>query len=329
MKEKPQNKILQIAYAFQESRILLSAIELDIFSQIPKSDGVSGKFLSEKLNLNQRACERLCNALCAMEVLSKKASLYFHTKDSYRLLHHSSSEFVAGLYHTNHTWDNWNNLSDIVRHGKPLQKTNFEKQKPYWVKAFIGAMHDRAKRQATSQLADIDVSNVEKMLDVGGGSGAFSMQFVRKNKKIQATVFDLPTVTPITDQYILDEGYKDNISTVNGDYLSDPIEGTYDLIFLSAVIHSNSSEQNQLLIEKCYNVLNSGGRIIIQDFLMNPDRSGPLKSATFAINMLVATSKGDTYTEEEISSWLKKSGFTNIQRKDVPFMVSQIIGSKE
>jgi SAM-dependent methyltransferase len=161
---------------------------------------------------------------------------------------------------------------------------------------------------------------------VGGGSGAYAMAFVKARSNINAAVFDLPNVIPITRGYIEKEGLADKIKTIEGDYTVDPLGKGYDLIFLSAIIHSNSIEVNMKLLKKCLEALNPGGQVVIQDFIMDENRTTPLSGALFALNMLVSTEAGDTYTESEVRDWMTAAGLSSIKRIDTPFVTTLIYG---
>ncbi|MBU0763456.1 MAG: methyltransferase domain-containing protein, partial [Bacteroidetes bacterium] len=152
--------------------------------------------------------------------------------------------------------------------------------------------------------------------------------FIRQKSGINATVFDLPNVVNLTEEYIRKEGFAGQITTAAGDYLKDPLPEGFDIVFLSAVIHSNSYTENEALISKCAGSLNPGGRVIVQDFVMEECRTKPAYGAIFAMNMLVATPSGDTYTEEEVKTWMKKAGLSDFMRIDQNFGTSQIIGRK-
>lgn len=162
----------------------------------------------------------------------------------------------------------------------------------------------------------------------GGGSGAYAAAFVRAKKGIRATVFDLRQVTRLTREYIKKEGLLDRIKIVAGDYNVDNFGRGFDLVFLSAIAHSNSPSENRILIKKCVSALNPGGRLLIQDFIMDEDKTTPLFGALFSLNMLVATDSGDTYTEPELRAWLKSAGLSEIKRRDTDFGASLIIGKK-
>jgi SAM-dependent methyltransferase len=321
------NSIRKLATSFQESRILLTAIELDIFTNINET-GSTSNYLADYLNLDLHACERLMNALVSLDLLTKQNNFFFNTPVSFKFLSKKSPDYMGGLAHTNHLWNTWSNLTQVVKTGIAAHPEDINERGDNWLVAFITAMHDRAKKQAPEQLADLDLSRIKTVLDVGGGSGAFSMEFVNRNGEIEATVFDLPNVVPITQKFIEKEGFSGKIKTYTGDYTKDELPEGFDLVFLSAIIHSNSLETNAGLIKKCFKALNSKGKIVIQDWIMNNDRTQPASGTIFAINMLVGTQEGDCFTESEVTEMLNAAGFTNIARKEFDSGLSQMIAQK-
>ena len=321
------NTIREFASSFQKSRILLSGFELDIFTNIDE-EGSTSNHIAVKLHLDKHACERLLNALASLGFLTKKRQLFYNTAESFTFLSKKSKDYLGGLMHTNHLWNTWSNLTQVVKTGSPAHRSDINERGEEWLFAFINAMHDRAKKQAPEQLADIDLSGIKSTLDIGGGSGAYSMEFVSKKPEIEATVFDLPNVIPITKKIIEKEGFSDKIKTHTGDYTTDDLPKGFDLVFLSAIIHSNSLEINHDLIKKCFNSLNNNGIIVIQDWIMNNDRTQPISGAVFAINMLVGTEAGDCFTEQEVIEMLNRAGFKNISRIEFETGLSQMIAQK-
>ena len=320
--------IREFASSFQKSRILLSGFELDIFTNIEES-GTSNIQIAGKLKLDEHACERLLNALVSLGFLKKQNQSYFNTSESFTFLSKKSPEYLGGMMHTNHLWNTWSNLTQVVKTGNSAHPSEINARGDEWLVSFITAMHDRAIKQAPQQLAGIDLTGIKTILDVGGGSGAFSMEFAKRKPEIKATVFDLPNVVPITKRFIEKEGFSGKIKTFTGDYTSDDLPTGFDLVFLSAIIHSNSMEVNQQLIRKCFGALNKNGKIIIQDWIMNNDRTQPTSGAIFAINMLVGTEAGDCFTEIEVIGMLADAGFKNISRIEFESGLSQMIAHKQ
>ncbi len=321
------NTIREFAASFQKSRILLTGFELDIFTNIDEY-GSTNYQISNTLNLDEHACERLLNALASLGFLVKKDNMFFNSPESFKFLSKKSPDYLGGLMHSNHLWNTWSGLTKVVKTGKSAHPTEINERGEEWLFPFINAMHDRAKKQAPQQLVIIDLLGIKSILDIGGGSGAYSMEFLTIKPELEATVFDLPNVVPITQKFIEKEGFSNRIKTFTGDYTKDELPENFDLVFLSAIIHSNSLEVNQDLFNKCFKALNLNGKIVIQDWIMNIERTHPTSGAVFAINMLVGTEAGDCFTEKEVTEMLNAAGFKNISRIEFESGLSQMIAQK-
>jgi ubiquinone/menaquinone biosynthesis C-methylase UbiE len=151
------------------------------------------------------------------------------------------------------------------------------------------------------------------LLDVGGGSGAYTIAFLKNSPQLRAVVFDLKNVIPITQEKIREAGVEDRVTFVEGDFYKDPLPVGCDLALLSAIIHQNSPEQNLSLYRKIYRALRSGGALLIRDHIMDATRTRPPAGALFALNMLVNTPAGDTYTFGEVKEALESAGFTDVE----------------
>ncbi|MBE0538925.1 MAG: acetylserotonin O-methyltransferase [Ignavibacterium sp.] len=324
---KSPEHIRRIAVSYQNSRILLTAFELKIFTIIDKHMMTSDE-VSKKINADARATDRLMNALCGMGLLRKVKGKFYNTDLSSKYLVEGKPEFMGNLYHTNQLWKTWSHLTDSVIKGTSFIGDQNKIEKAEWVEQFIAAMHYRGIKQGEILSMMIELGDVKKMLDVGGGSAAFSIEIVKKNPAIKAVVFDLPHVIPLTKKYVEQDGLLDNFDFIEGDYLNDDFKGGYDLILLSSIVHINSYQQNKMLVKKCSDALNKNGMLIISDFIMNDNRTEPFYGAVFSLNMLVGTVNGDTYTETEIREWYTSAGFTKIERKNTSFGSDLIIGTK-
>ena len=328
MKEmKSSEELRELANAFRASRVLLSAVELKIFTVLEKHMMTSEE-VSQIIKSDSRATDRLMNALCGLGILKKVHGKFYNSDLSAKYLVEGKPDFMGNLYHTNHLWNTWSYLTESVKQGSSFKGDQNKKEKNDWVEAFIAAMHYRGVNQGKILSMMVDLSNVKKMLDVGGGSAAFSMEFVKKNPSMKAVVLDLPHVIPLTKKYISNAGLLNKFDFIEGDYFSTDFQKGYDLLLLSAIIHSNSYKQNKILIKKCVDALNDGGMVIISDFIMNEDRTQPAYGALFSINMLVGTESGDTYTEQEIKEWFQAAGINKIERKNTSFGSDLMIGTK-
>lgn len=315
-----------LSRSFQQSRIFLTAFELGIFTVLGKSEKTAEEIAVE-IGADPRATDRLLNALCTTKVVTKSDGKFRNSETAAEYLVKGKPDYQAGTMHSIHLWDTWTDLTKAVKTGGIEKKSPVEAMENDWFKPFIAAMHNRAIGEAPDLVNRIDLTGVKKILDVGGGSGAFSMAFANAKSDILSTVFDLPNVVPLTTQYIKKAGLAERINTVAGDYNTDELPSGYDLVFLSAIIHSNSPDQNIALFRRISNALNPGGRIVISDFIMDEDRTHPAFGALFALNMLVNTASGDTYTQSEIVEWIELAGMVFVERKETR-STGIIIGSK-
>ena len=208
-------------------------------------------------------------------------------------------------------WKRWSNLTDIVRRGNRIRGTAFD-IKESEQEAFTGAMHASAYKMAPGIVAAIKPGEARKLLDIGGGSGAYTQAFLEASPGLTATIFDLPLVINMAQRRLTTTSLLDRIQLVAGDFCKDELPTGHDLALLSAIIHQNSPEQNIELYRKIFRALQPEGRLVIRDHVMSSDHIKPTSGAFFAVNMLVVTAGGRTYSFEEIKSSLESAGFINV-----------------
>jgi SAM-dependent methyltransferase len=332
MEHEPITSLQQLreaVYGFRRSRIILTAFELGLFSKLA-DQALGSAQLAKIIGTDARATDRLLSALCAIGLIKKSKGQFANTRIARDLLVAGKPRFMAGLAHSASQWQSWHTLSAAVRHGGTVcsRKAGPDPAEAKRLTGFIAAMHERATPQAPAIVRLLDLANVKCCLDIGGGSGAYAMALVRANTNIHAVVFDLPAVVPLAEEYIRHGGLADRVKTVAGDFEADPLGGAFDLAFLSAILHGNSAAQNRALLRKAAEALNPRGQLVVQDFIMAEDRTTPAFGALFALNMLVGTEAGDTYTESQVRGWMEEAGLAEIVRRDTAFGASLMIGRK-
>jgi predicted O-methyltransferase YrrM len=164
--------------------------------------------------------------------------------------------------------------------------------------------------------------------DVGGGSGAYSIAFAQANPALRADILDLATVEPIARHHIQEAGVANRVNVRAGDLRSDRLGEGYDLVFVSAICHMLSPAENLDLLRRCREALAPGGRVVIQDFILEADKTAPRFAALFALNMLVGTCGGSSYSEPEYAAWLDEAGFREIRHARLPGITGLMIGSR-
>ena len=214
--------------------------------------------------------------------------------------------------HLNHLWDNWSQLTETVRHGKNPSPVSVGGTKDS-LTAFIGAMHVVGLALSKEIAESYDAGHCRCLLDIGGGSGTYTISFLERYPRLRAILFDLPDVIDMARTRFKKANLTERITFVPGDFYRDELPAGCDLALLSAIIHQNSPKQNLELFRKIVGVLNPGGTILIRDHIMEEDRLHPPQGALFALNMLVATEGGDTYRFSDVEEALSDVGFVDVR----------------
>jgi SAM-dependent methyltransferase len=317
----------QTLRGFMESRAILTALELDVFTALEA--GATAEEVARKIATHPRSTEMFLNALASMGLLTKQNGVFHNTPVSGRFFAAGSKDNARlGLLHIVNLWPRWSTLTDCVRSGTRVSVPDAVAREDNWTEPFIAAMHYYASERAPLVVAAVDAQRIERMLDVGGGSAAYSIAFAKANPKLHATVLDLPSVLPIAERHIRDANLEARIETRPGDLRRDRFGTGFDLVLVSAICHMLGPEENQDLLRRCYEALAIGGKLVIQDFILEPDKTAPKHAALFALNMLVGTESGSTYSHEEYSTWMREAGFHEVRHIRLPGPSSLITGER-
>ena len=304
----------EMTRAFMSSRTVLTALELDVFTAV--AAGASAEQVAQKIHANSRSTEMLLNALASLKLLEKRDGMFFNTAVSARFFSEGSRDNARpGLLHTAHIWHRWSTLTECVRAGTSVQT---EVREENWLTAFIAAMDRSAKERANAVVKAVGSGGIKRMLDLGGGSGAYSIAFARATPGVKSEILDLGDVIPLAKEYIRQAGLADRITTRAGDMLRDPLGENYDLILVSAICHMFSAEENRALYQRAYTALAPKGQLVVQDFILEPGKTAPRAAALFSLNMLVGTRAGSSYSEPEFAAWLRSAGFSEVRRVRLP-----------
>ncbi|MBZ5510945.1 MAG: methyltransferase [Acidobacteriia bacterium] len=316
------DRLDQMIRGYMPSRCILTALELDIFTAV--GDGANAQQIGTKIHANVRAAGMLLNALVALGLLSKSGDAYKNTPESARFFVQGSKDnHRNGLLHTANIWHRWSTLTDAVRQGT---RTAVRDKSPEWTHNFIAGMQRIAKDRAPLVVKTLGTAGVRRILDLGGGSGAYSIAFAKASPDVQCEILDIPEVVPLAAEYVSKAGVSAQVSLRAGDMLHDDFGSGYDLIMLNAICHMFSEEQNRDIFRRARQALAPNGRLVVQDFILNPDKTAPQQAALFSLNMLVGTDAGASYSELEYTRWMKDAGFTEVGRINLPGPSDLMVG---
>jgi (2Fe-2S) ferredoxin/predicted O-methyltransferase YrrM len=312
--------------AFQESRVILTALELDVFTAV--GERASAAEVASRLDTDLRATEMLLNALAAIGFLMKQGHWFRNSPVAARYFSTASPDCArTGLLHTAHLWKNWSTLTESVRAGTAVADGEVAGRGEAWIRTFIAAMHRNATERAGAVVRAVGPLN-GRMLDVGGGSGAYAIAFARANPELEIELLDVPDVAPIAQGHIHEAGLDGRVRVRCGDLRRSDLGEGFGIVFLSAICHMFSPEENSGLLHHCFAALAPHGQIVLQDFILEPEKTSPKSAALFALNMLTGTRAGNTYSEPEYTAWLTAAGFHNIRHQRMPGPASLMVAVK-
>ncbi len=309
--EKEQNTLAELGLGYRGYFVLLSAVKLNLFQYIEDSDGTIQNIV-KRSGTSLHHTEVLLNALASLGFLSKKGSLFSNTtfgRES--LIPGGKNSIVNNLRYQALLSDAYVNLAETIRNGKPARDLmGLLKEDPKFIDSYILGMAEIARNPAQSLAKSLDLTGVSRVLDVGGGPGLFTLAILDRAPEIEATIFDLPETLRYTERFVNDSPHQKNIRLMAGDYHRDVFGGgPYDLVLMSHVTHDESFSSNQAIIQKAYDALKSGGRLVIHDFVLNSDNKTPLFSVLFGVQMMTYTNQGRCFSVDDYLSLLKTTKF--------------------
>ena len=297
----------EMVYGFRTSRIILTALELDVFNEMGSREwGIPS--LARRLKVSTRGLSILCRNLASLGLLIPALGRYRTSAMVQRYLQKESAEYRGEyLALMQRQWQEWSRLTEVVTTGIPVD--NQEPETPEYRRSFTWAMHHRSQEPAGQVAKQIPMKSARSLLDVGGGPGTYAMAFLQSNPKLQATVMDRAVALEVAQTLAKQESLESRLSFHPGNFMDEGIPGTYDVMWYSNVLHIYSPAENLKVFKKMRQALNPGGRLLIQDtFLENPKGLRPLETNLFAVTMLLYTDTGNTYPIQEVRQWLHQAG---------------------
>jgi (2Fe-2S) ferredoxin/SAM-dependent methyltransferase len=313
--------------AFMESRVLLTALELDVFTAV--GGGATATAVASARGAAAGATGRLLDALVSLGFLHKRGDVYADTPLAARFLAQGSPDDARdALKHNLSLWRRWSSLTDAVRAGHAVGVPEMAERGDDWTVPFIAAMHRGALQRAPLVVQAVGAEGVRRMLDVGGGSGAYSIAFARASAELRAEILDLPTVLPIAERHVAEAGLADRVTTRPGDLRTETFGSGYDLVLLSSICHMLGPDENRDLLSRAARALAPGGRVVVSDFVLDEDGTAPQQAVLFSINMLVGTPSGRSYRESEYRAFLGQAGLAGVERVRLPGPAHLVVGRK-
>lgn len=315
---------MELSQGFWGFKTLAVAMDLELFARIEESGPVGAASVAEMLGIEVRPAQMLLTGCASLGLLaSADGARFTNTALAQAYLVPGRPYFFGGWIRMldRRLYGGWGRLGEAVRRNAPttwdptMQDTLFATEDEELLGTFWEAMHAISSSTARVLAACVDLSVYRRLLDVGGGSGAYAIELCRANPGLRATVLDLPHVCPSATAHTARAGLQERITAVPGDFLAEPVlPGGHDLILLSMILHDWDEATGRALLAKCRAALPSGGAVIISELMVDDDRTGPRAAALMNLNMLVETVGGQNYTAAEYERWLREAGFGQVRR---------------
>jgi hypothetical protein len=295
-----RDALLDLVRGYQAAAVLSAAADLDVFRAL--RDGAStAADVARGVRGDPRATTVLLDALAALGLLAKEGDRYRVPPDVAPLVApHGADSVLHMIRHQGNSLRRWSRLAWTLRDGGPPVREPSVRGEAGDTASFVGAMDDLSRHVAPELLATLGDVRFRHLLDVGGALGTWTIAWISRVPDAQATLFDLPAVIPLARERLADAGLLDRVHLVPGDFYRDPLPQGADLVWLSAIVHQNDREQNRALFSK------------IRDALVDASRTRPVAGALFAVNMLVGTPHGGTFTLAELTEDLGAAGLTDV-----------------
>ncbi len=326
------DRVMQFAWGYAPGLIIGAAIECGVFTALDKRAQTISE-LARATRTSARGLKATLNTLVSLDFLARKGERYSLTPESAAFLVPGKPSYQGALFwHQMHQlMPNWLQLTRVVRTGRPAISGNKQSTGAKFFADFVEDIFPLSYRAAQTLGEHLKVAKTKSpisVLDIGAGSGVWGIALAQQSPKVTIRAVDWPPVLKVTRRIAKRHGVADRLTVSAGDLQKADFGRGHQIATIGHILHSEGPERSQRLLRKTFAALAPGGRIVISEFVPNEDRKGPPHTLIFAVNMLVHTESGDTFTFGEISGWLKKAGFKNPRLLPAPAPSPLILATK-
>jgi precorrin-6B methylase 2 len=328
--------ILQVGLGFWASKTLLSAVEMEVFTEVEKRPGTL-EDLQGRLGLHARAARDFLDTLVALNFLERNDGVYRNTPATALFLDKHKPSYVGGILEmANHRlYPFWAGLTEGLRTGRPQNETKSGDASmfaelyadPARLKEFLRAMTGVSHGSNLAIAAKFPWKSYQTFIDVGTAQGDLAVQVARANSHLTGSGFDLPEVGPIFEEYVAANGLANRVKFAAGDFFNQPLPGA-DVIMMGHILHDWDLPGKKQLIRKAWEALPAGGAFVAYDAVIDDDRRKNAFGLMMSLNMLIETPGGFDYTGTDCIGWMKEAGFKDTRVEPLAGPDSMVIGIK-
>lgn len=326
-------QVMQFVYGYAPPLILEAALQHHVFDVLD-SGSKTIEQVSQQTGASVRGLRAIMNALVGLELLIKDSEQHYSlTPESATFLVSTKPSFCGGVFrHTSKKLlQSWTQITEIVRIGKPAVSMNQESEGVAFFQEFVEDFFQVTYPTAQVLASALDIAQASQpihVIDLGAGAGVWGIALAQKSSHVHVTAVDWSGIIPVTRRTAARFGVQDRFRFVEGDLLSIDFGKGYHIAILGHIIHIEGEQRSRALLGKVFETLAPGGTIAIAEILTNEEHTGPLLPVIFAVNTLVNSDHGDTFSFSEISGWLHEIGFEETRIVDAPGLSPLILATK-
>jgi len=336
MNSTTPDKILQVGLGFWASKTLLSAIEMEVFTELAKQPE-DLKTLQGRLGLHPRGARDFLDALVALGFLQRVNGKYQNAPDTDLFLDKHKSGYIGGILEmANHRlYPFWGRLTEGLRTGEPQNESKGGNPNPFEalyadparLKEFLRAMSGISRGANLAIARKFPWKDYQTYVDVGTAQGDLAVQIALANPHLKGTGFDLPEVGPVFEDYVEQNQLAPRVAFQGGSFFTDALPQA-DVVLMGHILHDWNLEQKKMLLAKAHAALPPGGAVVVYDAIIDDDRSQNAFGLLMSLNMLIETGGGFDYTGADCRGWMHEAGFRETRVEHLVGPDSMVIGIK-
>jgi O-methyltransferase domain/Dimerisation domain len=327
--------IFKLGFGFWESKTLLSAVELGLFTELAKGPAGLGD-LSRRLGLHDRSARDFLDALVAMKMLDRRNGRYSNTPETDHFLDRAKPSYVGGLLEMANArlYESWGSLTEALKTG---QNQNEAKESgdvfaalyadPDRLRGFLAAMSGVSLGAAQAIAAKFTWKDYETFVDIGTAQGMVPVTIARAHNHLSGAGYDLPEVKPVFEEFIAQQGVSDRVKFLSGNFFTDPLPSA-DVLIMGHILHDWELAQKCMLLDKAHAALPKGGALIVYESIIDDERRQNAFGLLMSLNMLIETPGGFDFTRADCQAWMREAGFSQTRVEPLVGPDSMVVAIK-
>jgi O-methyltransferase domain/Dimerisation domain len=327
--------IFKLGFGFWESKTLLSAVELGLFTELAEGPADLSA-LSRRLGLHDRAARDFLDALVALKMLDRQDGRYSNMADTDLFLDRAKPSYVGGLLEMANArlYESWGSLTEALKTG---QNQNEAKDSgdvfaalyadPDRLRGFLAAMSGVSLGAAQAIAAKFPWQDYQTFVDIGTAQGMVPVTIARAHNRLSGAGYDLPEVKPVFEEFIAEHGMQERVKFLSGNFFTDPLPAA-DVLIMGHILHDWDLAQKRVLLEKAHAALPKGGALIVYESIIDDERRQNAFGLLMSLNMLIETTGGFDFTGADCQAWMREAGFSRTRVEPLTGADSMVVAIK-